>query len=110
MFCETGNRAWRDSTEIQQFSSDFNCRLIYSTGSYSLGNVRISKTREPWAMSAATLRVAIDFRPIATQVIFDLDWTIIQSVLLYLNISYYNFNFSEYRLEKGFQTLQLTFF
>jgi len=43
------------------------------------------------------LRVAIDFRPIATQVIFDPDWAIIQSGLLYLNISYPNFNFFEYR-------------
>jgi len=57
-----------------------------------------------------THRVAIDFRPVATQVIFDPDWAIIQSGLLYLNISYPNFKFFEYSLEKGFQTLQLKFF
>jgi len=39
MFCKTGNRAWRNSTEIQQSSSDFDNRLIYSTSSYSLGCV-----------------------------------------------------------------------
>jgi len=59
---------------------------------------------------AATLRVAIDFRLIATQVIFDPEWTIIQSGLLYLNISYPNFNFFDHSLEKGFHTLQLNFF
>jgi len=83
MFCENGDGpgALKNSTEIQQFSSDFDNRLIYSTGSYSLGSVCCYST------------VAIDFRPIATQVIFYLDWTITQSGLLYMNISYPNFNF-----------------
>jgi len=81
MFCETGDEVWRNSTEIQQSSSDFDNRLIYCAGSYSLGSV------------CCYARVAIDFRPIATQVIFYPDWAIIQSVLLYLKISYPNFNF-----------------
>jgi len=70
MFCETGNRVWKNSTEIQQSISDFNNRLIYSTGSYSL---------------ACYSRVVIDFRPVVTQVIFDPDWVIIETGLLYLN-------------------------
>jgi len=44
---------------------------------------------------AATLRVAIDFWPIATRVIFDPDWAMIQLGLL---VSYPNFNFFEYSL------------
>jgi len=83
----------------QQFSSDFDNRLSYSRpiGSYSLGSV------------CCYSRVAIDFRLIAAQVIFYPDWTIIQLGLLYLNISYPNFKFFEYSLEKDFQTLQLKF-
>jgi len=38
MFCETGNSAWINSTEIHQSSSDLDNRLIYSTSSYSLGS------------------------------------------------------------------------